>query len=56
VKNLPDGTVEAYAEGDEDPMEQFLSRIRKGPSLGLVQNVEVGEAESEGYQDFSIEW
>jgi acylphosphatase len=56
VKNLPDGTVEAYAEGDEDPMEQFLSRIKKGPSLGFVEDVEVGEVEPEGYQGFSIEW
>ena len=56
VKNLPNGTVEAYAEGDEDPMEQFLSRIRKGPSLGFVEDVEVGAAEPEGSQEFSIEW
>ena len=56
VKNLPDGTVEAYAEGDDEPMAQFLSRIEKGPSLGLVESVEVGEVEPEGYQEFSIEW
>ena len=56
VKNLPNGTVEVYAEGDEDPMEQFLTGIKKGPSLGFVKDVEVGEAEPEGYQDFSIGW
>ncbi len=56
VKNLPDGTVEAYAEGDEDPMERFRSRINKGPALGFVEDVEVGEVEPEGCQEFSIEW
>ena len=56
VKNLPNGTGEVYAEGDEDPMEQFLTGIKKGPSLGLVKEVEVGEVEPEGLQDFSIGW
>jgi len=48
--------VEVYAEGDEDPMERFLAGIKKGPSLGFVEDVEVGEVEPEGYQDFSIGW
>ena len=56
VKNLPNGAVEGYAEGDENPMEQFLTGIKKGPSLGLVEEVEVGEVEPEGFQKFSIEW
>ncbi len=56
VKNLPNGTVEVYAEGDEDPIEQLLTGIKKGPFLGFVEDVEVGEVEPEGYQDFSIEW
>jgi len=56
VKNLPNGTVEVYAEGDEDPIEQLLTGIKKGPSLGFVEDVEVGEVEPEGYRGFSIEW
>ncbi len=56
VKNLPTGTVEVYAEGDEDPIEQLLTGIKKGPFLGFVEDVEVGEVETEGYQGFSIEW
>ncbi len=56
VKNLPNGTVEVYAEGDEDPIEQLLTGIKKGPFLGFVEDVEVGEVEPEGYQGFSIEW
>ena len=56
VKNLPNWAVEVYVEGDENPMEQFLTGIKKGPSLGLVEDVEVGEVEPEGFQKFSIEW
>ncbi len=56
VRNLPNGAVEVYAEGDVDSMEQFLTGIKKGPSLGFVEDVEVGEVESAGYQEFSIDW
>ncbi len=56
VKNLPNGAVEVYAEGDEEPIEQLLTGLKKGPSLGFVEDVEVGEVKPEGYQDFSIEW
>ncbi len=56
VKNLPNGTVEVHAEGDEGPMEQFLTGIKMGPSLGFVKDIEVGEVEPEGYEDFSIGW
>ncbi len=56
VKNLGNGAVEVHGEGDENPMEQFLSKIKRGPSLASVQDVETGEVEPEGYQGFSIEW
>jgi len=56
VKNLGNGAVEVHAEGDENPMEQFLSTIKRGPSLAFVQDVEAGEVEPEGYQGFSLEW
>ena len=56
VKNLENGAVEVHAEGDENPMEQFFRKIKRGPSLAFVQEVEAGEVEPEGYQDFSLEW
>ncbi len=56
VKNLEDGAGEVHGEGDENPMEQFLSKIKSGPSLALVQVVEAGEVRTEGYHDFSFEW
>ena len=56
VKNLENGAVEVHAEGDEKPMEQFFSDIKRGPSLAFVQEVEAGEVEPEGYPDFSLEW
>jgi acylphosphatase len=41
VRNLPDGSVEALAEGDADAMERFERAIRQGPPGARVDRVEV---------------
>ncbi len=41
VSNLPDGSVEIYAEGDAEAMRRFETAIRQGPSHARVDNVEV---------------
>jgi len=40
VRNLPDGRVEAFAEGDERALQEFLIRMHEGPGYGLVTHVE----------------
>ena len=39
VRNLPDGTVEAVFEGDEEDVKSMLKWCEKGPSLARVSNV-----------------
>jgi len=39
VRNLPDGTVEAVAEGPQDALEELLERIRLGPPGARVDSV-----------------
>jgi acylphosphatase len=41
VRNLPDGAVEARAEGDAEAMERFERAIRHGPAAARVDDVEV---------------
>ena len=41
VKNLPDGRVEAAAEGEEASMERFERVLRQGPSRARVEHVMV---------------
>ena len=41
VRNLPDGRVEAYAEGEADAVERFERSIRHGPRGARVDAVEV---------------
>lgn len=55
VKNLPDGGVEAYAEGEREVLEQFLSELRKGPYGSVVDKVEVEwTTADQHYRDFEI--
>ena len=44
VRNLPDGTVEALAQGTSADVERFVAWCRRGPPLARVDGVEVGEA------------
>jgi acylphosphatase len=55
VKNLPSGEVELYATGDEDAMARFMSDIEKGPSLALVEHIEVRDVAPEPCSGFLIE-
>jgi len=41
VRNLPDGRVEAHAEGDAEALERFERALRHGPPGARVDEVEV---------------
>ena len=41
VKNREDGTVEVFAEGEEDRLQNLLSKCRKGPDVSWVEHVDV---------------
>lgn len=41
VRNLPDGRVEAVAEGPQDTLEYLIKWCKHGPPAAKVTNVEV---------------
>ena len=41
VRNLPDGRVEAVAEGSEASIERLIAWCREGPRLASVSDIEV---------------
>lgn len=43
VRNLPDGRVEAVAQGSEKDVDDFIEWCRKGPPLARVANIDVSE-------------
>lgn len=39
VKNMPDGTVQAVAQGEEKDLETFIDYLKTGPSMARVNNL-----------------
>jgi len=55
VRNLPDGTVEAIAEGSETALKEFRFALEKGPSYGQVSRVDETDLPSTGrYSGFDV--
>jgi len=57
VRNLPDGTVGVYAEGERGKLEEFIRHLKTGPPSATVDSVEVAWGEYSGsYSGFSIRY
>ncbi len=55
VRNLPDGSVEVYAEGRKDLLENLLGELQQGPDFSRVDRVEFEWREPTGkYETFVI--
>ena len=47
VRNLPDGRVEALAEGSLAALAEFEAALRRGPDMADVTNLQVDEISDE---------
>ena len=54
VRNVPDGTVEAVFEGNDEKVDSMVEWCRRGPSGASVEHVDVEWVEPEGEAGFSI--
>ncbi len=41
VENLDDGSVQAYAEGPESLITEFLEELRRGPRFSRVDDMQI---------------
>lgn len=48
VRNLEDGRVEVFLEGDSEPVNKMIELCRKGPRHAQIRNVEI---KTERFQD-----
>ena len=56
VRNLPDGDVEAVAEGRREAVESFVAWCRRGPPAARVDEVQVREGDAQGgFKGFTVE-
>jgi len=54
VRNLPDGSVEAHLEGEEDAVQKVVSAMREGPPAARVVNLVEEIVEAKGFEGFTI--
>jgi acylphosphatase len=54
VRNLPDGSVEAAFEGEDERVESMVEWSRHGPPGARVDDVEVSWERSTGEQGFTV--
>jgi acylphosphatase len=56
VRNLPDGSVEAQAEGLEKSLQLFESLLNQGPSWSRVTECRVRAVPLKNFTGFKIKW
>jgi len=54
VRNLPDGSVETLAEGEEAAVSRYVQRLREGPRSSRVDDILVEDMAASGYSSFEI--
>jgi acylphosphatase len=55
VKNLFDGRVEFFVQGDGDRIDEFVKKIKAGPGFGKVDSVKLfEEPEDKGLVGFDV--
>lgn len=55
VRNLPDWSVEVYAEGEKSQLEKLLEILKKGPPGARVNSLAIDWLDHTGkYQSFSV--
>ena len=57
VRNLRDGTVEVYAEGEKEQLEELIEHLKVGPPAARVAKVATNWSEYTGnYSSFKISY
>jgi len=54
VRNLEDGRVEIFLEGDVDSVDQVISICKRGPQHAQIRNVEQKDERFQDFKEFKI--
>ena len=54
VRNLEDGRVEVFIEGDINSVDQMVPLCKRGPQHSQIRNVEEKEEKFQGFKEFKI--
>ncbi len=54
ARNLEDGRVEVFIEGDNDNVDRMIELCKQGPRHSQIGNVEVKEEKFQGFKEFKV--
>jgi acylphosphatase len=54
VKNELDGSVYVEAEGEEEPLDQFILWCHKGPTWARVDHINIQPSQVQGHDGFVV--
>ena len=54
VRNLEDGRVEVFLEGDVDSVDAMISICKRGPQHAQIRNVDEKEEKFQDFKEFKI--
>ena len=55
VRNMPDGSVEAHLEGEDDSVRQVITWAKRGPPRARVDSLKVDKVSPKNLRGFRIE-
>jgi acylphosphatase len=54
VRNLEDGRIEIFFEGDADRVNKMVELCEKGPKHAQIKNIEIKEEKFQGFKNFKV--
>jgi acylphosphatase len=54
ARNLEDGRVEVFIEGDNDNVDKMIELCKQGPKHSQIRNVEVKEEKFQDFKEFKV--
>ena len=54
VRNLEDGRVEIFLEGNFEDVEKMIEICKKGPKHAQIKNVQIKPETFQGFKDFKV--
>ena len=54
VRNLEDGRVEVFAEGNQEDVDKLIELCRQGPKHSKIENIEIKEERFQDFKEFKL--
>ena len=54
VRNLEDGRVEVFLEGDNNNVDKMIEICKKGPKHAMIKNVDIKPETSQDFKVFKV--